>query len=243
MTDDPKRPKIVFFNVNETLIDPSSLKESLSQVLEGRGDLLPLWFTTVLQYSLVETVTRSYRDLDEIGAACLVMLAANHGIELDLEGAKKALEPLESLPAHPDTKPALTSLKEAGFTLATLTNLPQRIVDKQLMNAGLSEFFTKQLSVSDMETFKPHVATYQWAGRQMAAAPGDCMLVAAHGWDIAGALRAGMRGVFVSRPGAQPYPLAPSGEFSAPDLMKVADYLIELWGDGAELASDYTKNA
>jgi len=237
MIDDPKRPAIVFFDVNETLLDLSPLKESFAQVMEGRGDLLPLWFTTVLQYSLVETVTRSYRDLDEIATACLVMVAGNHGIDLDPEGAKKAIEPLQSLPAHPDAEPALAKLKEAGFRLATLTNSPQKIMEEQLANAGLSGYFTKQLSVSAIETFKPHVATYQWAGKQMGATPADCMMIAAHGWDIAGALRAGMRGVFVSRPGSQPYPLVSSGEFTAPDLMTITNYLIELWEGGAELES------
>ena len=82
MINDPKRPSVVFFDVNETLLDLSPLKDSLSLVLEGRGDLLPLWFTTMLQYSLVETATRSYQDLGEIGAAALVMVAANHDIEL-----------------------------------------------------------------------------------------------------------------------------------------------------------------
>ena len=242
MIDDPKRPAIVFFDVNETLLDLSPLKASLSEVLEGRGDLLPHWFATVLQYSLVETVTRSYRDLDEIGAACLVMVAGNHGIDLDLDGAKKAIEPFQCLPAHPDTKPALARLKEEGFTLATLTNSPQNIMEKQLTNAGLSEFFTKQLSVSAIETFKPHVATYQWASKQMGRTPGDCMLVAAHGWDITGAHRAGMRGAFVSRRGAQPYPLASSGEFSAPDLLKVTDYLSDLWDGEVELTAGAANN-
>ncbi|WP_262506332.1 hypothetical protein [Rufibacter tibetensis] len=34
----------------------------------------------------------------------------------------------------------------------------------------------------------------------------DIMLVAAHGWDVAGALRAGARAAFLSRPGQALYP-------------------------------------
>ena len=229
MINDPKRPSVVFFDVNETLLDLSPLKESLSVVLEGRGDLLPLWFTTMLQYSLVETATRSYQDLGEIGAAALVMVAANHDIELSLESAKEAMEPMLSLPVHPDVKPALSRLKEAGFTLAALTNSPQAAVDSQFSNAGISSFFTSLLSVGEIETFKPHITTYQWAAKQMGVTTGDCLMVAAHGWDIAGAMRAGMRGVFISRPGKQVYPLAPPPEHSAENLAKAAGYLIDLW--------------
>ena len=177
----------------------------------------------------METVTRSYRELGEIAAAAVTMVAAKHGMELGQDDARKAIAPLSSLKPHPDVEPALARLKEAGFTLATLTNSPQAVADRQLGNAGLSKYFSKQLSVGEIETFKPHVATYQWAGRKMGVTSGDCLMVAAHGWDIAGALRAGMRGVFVSRPGAQIYPLAPSPEHSAPDLMQCANYLIDLW--------------
>jgi len=230
MTNEPIRPAVVFFDVNETLLDLSPLRESLSLVLEGRGELLPLWFTTMLQYSLVETVTRSYREFGEIGAAVLTMVAANHGIALNKESAREAMEPLKSLPPHPDVFPAMERLKEAGFTLAALTNSPQAVVDAQLGSAGISGFFEKRLSVGSIETFKPHVTTYQWAAREMGVASNECILVAAHGWDIAGALRAGLRGLFVSRPGAQLYPLADPPEHSAPDLMKAADYLTGLWG-------------
>ncbi len=229
MTDPLRRPSVIFFDVNETLLDLSPLQQSLAEVLGGRDDLLPLWFATTLQYSLVETVTRSYRELGEIATAAIMMIAANHGIELGEDEAEKAIEPMSSLKPHPDVEPALARLKEAGFTLAALTNSPQPLADRQLANAVLTKYFSKQLSVSEIETFKPHMATYQWAGRKMGVTSGDCLMVAAHGWDIAGALRAGMRGVFVSRPGAQIYPLAPSPEHSAPDLMQCADYLIDLW--------------
>jgi 2-haloacid dehalogenase len=41
----------------------------------------------------------------------------------------------------------------------------------------------------------------------------DCLLVAAHGWDVAGAAWAGMKTAFVARPGQQVFALGP-----APDL-------------------------
>ena len=56
--------------------------------------------------------------------------------------------------------------------------------------------------------------------------PEECMLIAAHGWDVAGALWAGWRAAFVSRPGQQTFPLAPQTEINEPDLNKIADILI-----------------
>jgi 2-haloacid dehalogenase len=58
MTNKP--PKLLVFDVNETLLDLSAMKERVAEALGGRGDLLPLWFTTMLQYSLVSTVGDNY---------------------------------------------------------------------------------------------------------------------------------------------------------------------------------------
>jgi hypothetical protein len=70
-----KRRKLLFFDVNETLLDLSAMKTSVAQALDGRADLLPLWFTTMLQYSLVATVGNNYDNFGEIGAAAMMMVA------------------------------------------------------------------------------------------------------------------------------------------------------------------------
>jgi len=79
-----------------------------------------------------------------------------------------------------------------------------------------------------MGKFKPHVDAYNWAARKMNIQPKECLLVAAHGWDISGALWANWRGAFISRPEAQLYPLSPTPEIHEPDLTLVAKKLISL---------------
>lgn len=54
------RPKVLFFDINETLLDLEPLKKSISAVLNNRPELATLWFTTMLQYSLVVTVANQY---------------------------------------------------------------------------------------------------------------------------------------------------------------------------------------
>ena len=43
-----ERPKILFFDVNETLLDLTTMNESVGKALNGKKELLPLWFTTML---------------------------------------------------------------------------------------------------------------------------------------------------------------------------------------------------
>ena len=231
MSSSLKRPKCLFFDVNETLLNLEAMKASVAEALGGRADLLPLWFTTMLQYSLVATVGDHYDDFGVIGAATLQMVAKNQGIELSDEAAKQAISPIRSLPPHPDVKPALEQLKQAGYRIVTLTNSSQAGVDTQMKNAGLYDLFETRLSIEELQMFKPHSHVYKWAAHKMKVPPEDCMLIAAHGWDIAGALWAGWRGAFVSRPGAQLYPLAKQPEINEPDLQRVAAQLVQLETD------------
>lgn len=223
-----KRPEILFFDVNETLLDLTILKESVGKTLNGKSELVPFWFTTMLQYSLVETVGNHYQDFGEIGAATLMMVAANNDIKLSREEAKEAISPITSLPPHPEVKEALATLKEDGYRLVSLTNSSNAAVEKQFSNTGLLNLFEERLSIEDIGKYKPHRDTYNWAARKLGVKPEDAMLIAAHGWDVAGALWAGWRAAFVSRPGQQQYPLAPTPEIVAPDLKLISDKLIAI---------------
>lgn len=224
-----RRPGILFFDVNETLLDLTAMKKSVGKALGGRGELLPLWFTTMLQYSLVATVGRHYEDFAVIGAAALRMVASNNGIELTENQAKNAIqEPIQSLPPHPEVKEALKDLKAEGYKLVSFTNSSNKGVAAQFKNAGLIDLFDDRLSIEDIGKFKPHLDAYDWAARKMNLLPSECLMVAAHGWDIAGAAWAGWRTAFISRPGNQLYPLAPRPEMEESNLTAVAQKLIAL---------------
>ncbi|WP_373514539.1 haloacid dehalogenase type II [Persicitalea sp.] len=228
------RPTVLFFDVNESLLDLENLKKSVAMALGDREDLVPLWFTTMLQYSLVSTTSRQYGDFGIIGAATLRMVAANHDVQLTESEAKEALKPMRSLPPHPEVKEALQKLRNAGYKLVSLTNSSNQGVQAQFKNAGLTDYFDEMLSIEDVGKYKPDRDVYDWAARKMGAQPNECMMVAAHGWDIAGAIWAGWRGAFIARPGQQLYPLAPLPEINEPDLLKIAEKLIDLKSSGAK---------
>lgn len=222
------RPKVLFFDVNESLLDLGNLKKSIGKALGDREELLPLWFTTMLQYSLVSSAARQYEDFGVIGAATLRMVASNHGIKLSEGEAKAALSPLRSLPPHPEVKEALQKLKNAGYKMVSLTNSSNEGVALQFKKAGLNDYFDMRLSIEDVAKYKPDRDVYDWAAHKIGAQPHECLMIAAHGWDIAGALWAGWRGAFIARPGQQLYPLAPLPELNEPDLLKISDKLIAL---------------
>lgn len=223
------RPKVLFFDVNETLLDLTKMRTSVGNVLGGKSELLPLWFATMLQHSLVSTVGRQYNDFGIIGSAALQMVAASNGIKITEKEAQEAiLGPIRSLPAYPEVKDALQALKDAGYKIVSFTNSSNKGVQTQFENAGLIDYFEERLSIEEIGKFKPHSDAYDWAARRMGLQPSECLLVAAHGWDIAGAIWAGWRAAFISRPGAQLYPLAPKPEINESDLALTTSKLIAL---------------
>ena len=221
------RPKVLFFDVNETLLDLTKMKKEVGEALDGREDLLSLWFTTMLHYSLVVSASGRYEPFGHIGAAALQMVAANNNIIISEEDARKViLTSMRGLPAHREVKEALTQLKKAGYTLVAFTNSSNEGVQKQFESAGLTDFFDKILSIEGVGKFKPFTDTYHWAAKKLEVKPEECMLIAAHGWDVGGALWAGWRAAFVSRPGQQIFPLAPKTEITESDLQKIATVLV-----------------
>ena len=218
------KPRVLFFDVNETLLDLAPLKRRIGNTLND-PEKAELWFATTLQHSLTMTVAGHYAVFSDIGAAVLQMLARNSDIAMNAEDARQVLSVMRELPAHADVAPALKRLKASGMRLATLTNSSQAGVKAQMAHAGLTEFFERQLSVESVGKFKPHADVYRWAAHELEFEPGDCMLVAAHGWDVAGAKWAGMQAAFIAREGQQKFPLAPEPDLDVADFSALANAL------------------
>ena len=223
------KPKVILFDVNETLLDLKGLQASVGKALGGRGDLLPLWCSTMLHHSLVDSATDRYHNFGDIGVAALMMVAQNNGIVLNEADARSAIvTPLRSLPPHADVKQALKALKENGYKLVSFTNSSNQGVKTQFENAGLIELFDVRLSVEDIKTYKPNLKSYQWACKTLGVEPGEAMMVAAHGWDCAGIKAAGLQSVFVARPGKAMYPLGLPPDLVVKDLNELVEKLNNL---------------
>jgi 2-haloacid dehalogenase len=201
------KPKVIFFDVNETLLDLAPLKTSVGAALGGREDLLPLWFTTLLHYSLVDTLNDDYRDFRQIGVAVLMMIAEKQGIAIDRPAAEAAvMEPFLALPAHADVRPTLEILSKAGFRLVSLTNTSTGGITAQFKFAGIIDYFEQRISTEEIGAFKPDARVYQHALKAVNVPASDVLMIAAHAWDLAGAKKAGLQTAFIRRPGATLYP-------------------------------------
>jgi 2-haloacid dehalogenase len=185
------------------------------------------WFTQVIELAITATATNVYFDFAVVGDAALTMVAARRNVALTPAARTDILGGMRTLPPHPDAGPGLDRLRGAGFRLAALTNSSSDAAEAQLGHAGLRGYFEQVLSVDRVRRLKPAPEVYRMAAASLGVPVADLRLVAAHSWDVAGALRAGCTAAFVSRPGKVLDPLAPRPDVVGPDLQAVAAGIIE----------------
>jgi 2-haloacid dehalogenase len=127
--------------------------------------------------------------------------------------------------AHPDVSPGLHRIHAAGIRLVTLTNGATAISDRMLDGAGVLPLLEHRLSVEVPKRWKPHPDAYRYAAEVCGVELAAMALVAVHPWDVDGAHRAGLTGVWVDLR-KTPYPpafLPP--DLQVPDLETLADML------------------
>ncbi len=219
-----KKPTLLIFDVNETLLDLAPLEKKINESL-GEKFAFQLWFQMLLHYSLVETTSQNYADFNEIGQATLKMFSQQLGKNISDDAIKEILVTIKELPPHADVAEGLEKLAAQGFELAALTNGSLRTVKDQLHFAKINHLFTGIYSVDAVQKYKPQPETYAHVLNVMNTEKKNAMLVAAHGWDITGAQRAGLQTCFVQRPGKFIYPLAQKPTFSIQKLTDLSHLL------------------
>jgi 2-haloacid dehalogenase len=213
------------FDVNETLLDLAELDGFFAE-LTGDPGARRDWFDLMIHNALVLTAARSYRPFGEIAAACLPPIAARYGSTATPDHQRELGNRLRSLPAHPDAREAITRLREAGFGVVTLTNSVAEVAEDQLRNSGLRSLVDAVYSADQVCLLKPAPEAYRLVLDTQHVDPTDAILIAAHGWDVAGAAAAGLATAFVSRDGRAPLAAAGRPCVHADGLGGVADQLI-----------------
>ena len=215
--------RVCVFDVNETLLDLAALDPLFERVF-GDASVRRLWFNQMLQSAFVATMTDAYVTFGESAAAALRMTEERQGAEVSEDDRQEILSGLRNLPPHLEVPEGLDRLLEAGFRLATLTNSTQEVAEAQIENAGLTDRFEQILSADTAKRLKPAPAPYRMAARALEIPERGMRLIAAHAWDVAGALRAGCASAFVAR---QPFdPLVERPDVVGADLAEVANGII-----------------
>jgi 2-haloacid dehalogenase len=219
--------KVCVFDVNETLLDLGALDPHFERIF-GDASTRLAWFGQFLALWLTEMITGEYKDFGTIGGGALEMVAERQGVDLSDEDKQQILGDMQELPPHPEVEENLSRLRDAGIRLAALTNSTQQVADEQINNSGFRDYFEQVLSADAVRRLKPALEPYRMAAESLGVEVGQVRLVAAHAWDVVGAMRAGCAAAFVARPGMVLNPLAERPDVVGSDLREVADQILEI---------------
>lgn len=220
-------PRVLVFDVNETLIDIDALQPHFERIF-GDSSVLREWFGQLVMYSMTVTLAGRYADFFALGQGVVHMLAEIHRVDVNDGDLHALAEGMRTMPAHRDAGEGLSLLRDNGYRLVTLTNSPHSDGPTPLDHAGLTEFFERQFTVDDSRVFKPSTSLYTGVAHSLGVAPGDCMMVAAHAWDTIGAQSAGFSGALITRPGnaALRVPGIPEPTVIASNLLQLNEILV-----------------
>jgi 2-haloacid dehalogenase len=217
---------VIAFDVNETLLDLRALDPAFEELL-GAPAYRGQWFAQMLQLSFVGGLTGDYVDFRAAQIAALRMVAERAGRDVSSEQVEAMVERMTTLPAHPEVDTALARLRETPLKVVALVNSLLSVGEAQLTNAGIRGRFDGVVSADEVRALKPAPAPYRAVAERFGVPVGEVRLVAAHSWDVSGALAAGARAAFVSRPGMVLSPLGPQPDVVGADLADVVAQIVD----------------
>jgi 2-haloacid dehalogenase len=187
------RPEVVAFDVNETLLDLAPVGATLVELGQPEH-LLPVVFGRTLLTGFAATVAGGWCRFRDAFDAALAQVS-----DLRADDRARVADAFGELAPHPDVEPALRVLAEAGVRVVTLSQGSPGVAEAGLSRGGITPLVEKTLSTELIRTWKPAREAYLWAAGSCGVAPDRLALVAAHGWDVQGAQRAGLTGAWFPR--------------------------------------------
>ena len=220
--------KAVVFDAYGTLFDVAAAarmaadepgQDTLARVWPHLADD---WRRKQLEYTWLRTITNQYADFAQVTADGLDWAMAAQGLS-DLTLRARLLALYDRLPAYPEVAATLTTLRDAGYATAILSNGTPSMLASAIAEAGLDAQFDAVLSVEAVTTYKPSTRVYDLVGQRFGCTPGQVLFVSSNGWDVAGAAGYGFVTVWVNRAGLPQDRLANRPAFVRPDLTSIPE--------------------
>ena len=216
--------KIIVFDIIGTCFSLEKPRMQLRE-LGAPQYALELWFATSLRDAFAFSHAGQYQPLKEILQAELPRTL--HSLDIDLNDAqqKQVIATLSELELQPTAKEALQILSEAGYKIVALTNGSEKSTLNLLERAGVQQHFAEVYSCDAIAVTKPHRDVYEMI-------PTDDLtkvwLVAAHAWDIAGAINVGMKTAFVKQLEKDYLKVYPQPQIVAENLADAAQQIVNV---------------
>jgi len=220
-------PRIIFFDVVETFFSLAPLADKLTELNLPVGTDR-LFFAQLLRDAFALSANGVFHTFPDIAKGTLTVLLHSLCREVDETTLKEILGTFSRLPAHSDVKPALEKMRHSNCQAVLLTNGSRANTENLARDNGIEHLVDDIVSVEDFKIWKPQTELYRQAALKHSCAPENALLVAAHAWDIHGAIRAGFHGIWIQRQELLYHPLMAKPDDQASNLVDAVDRAIHL---------------
>lgn len=219
--------KTVLFDMNETMLNLSLLKENFDKHFDDKY-ILKYWFTKLLHTSTVVGIMDEYKNFGELAEVVLESLFYENGKELTEKIKIEILSAFRKLPVYDDVPIALRVLKKNNIRLIAVSNSSLEMIEEQLTNAGIIDLFDTYYSVDSVKKYKPFNDIYEYVIDKEKASIDNVVMVASHDWDLFGAKKVGLTTAYIKRKKEifNPYYLKP--DIYETNLVDLAEKIIKI---------------
>ena len=184
----------VVFDIIGTCFGLNRVAEALTRA-GAPPHALGLWFARSLRDAFALSDAGGYQPLKSVLEAELARTLRQLNVPATAQQVAQITASFGQLEPQPGFNELVTELAADDWRILALTNSSVDATTGLLERAGVRRHFSALLSCDQIQKFKPHPAVYEMARTE---SEGEIWMVAAHAWDIQGAVRAGFRTIFIS---------------------------------------------
>ncbi len=191
---------VLAFDVYGTLIDTAGVTGRLSELIGDRADdFSNTWRSKQLEYTWRYGLMNQYRDFRICTSQALDWTCEHLGCDLDRVDRDGLMAIYLELPPFADVVEGLRQLKSLDVGMYAFSNGVPEDLRALLTSASLRELLDGIVSVHDLQTFKPNPATYAYMVERGGSDRADTWLVSSNGFDVCGAVAAGLNAFWLQR--------------------------------------------
>ena len=221
--------RTLLFDTQGTLVDNYSISEVIepyvfesntANLIASDWRFQQKW---AMFYTSLADATVPFPTLNE---ACLRWALDKHHVSLSDADIKKIAGQYEKLRAYPEVVGAMKALKNQGLVLKIVANPTVKFITDHSRYAGTLPYLDEIISNSEeVNAYKPSPKVYQLGIDRAGCPKEDILWVTGHFWEIAGAVRQGLKCAWINRARHPALQIGVTPTYTCKNLQDLADTL------------------
>lgn len=217
--------KVCAFDAYGTLFDVhSAVGAHRARLGEQADSVSMMWRTKQLEYTWLRSLMRDFADFWQVTGDALDYALDVNSID-DGKLRSDLMQSYLELKTYDEVVPVLSALQQAEIKTAVLSNGATEMLNAANRSAGISELLDANISVDQIQVFKPDPAVYELVTKEFSVEPRQVLFQSSNAWDAAGAAAFGFKVLWVNRFGQRPERLPSRPDYEAKDLTRLLELL------------------